>query len=89
MWVHQLCQRFLVDNLYVVHMVVKSDLLVQKLPQGIHKGQAPVEVFIIDIADLMGDRGTSTLGQLSQELGCYLVTSSTEKNLFEVILKGE
>ena len=61
MRVHQLSQRSLVDYLYLVQVVVQSNLFVQELPQGVHKGQATVEVFIINIADFVGDRGTSTL----------------------------
>ena len=61
MRVHQLSQRSLVDDLYLVQVVVQSNLFVQEFPQGVHKGQAPVEVFIINIADLVRNRGTSPL----------------------------
>jgi hypothetical protein len=62
MRVHQLSQRFLVDDLNLVQVVVQCKLLMQEFPQGVHKGQATVEILIINITDLVGNRGTSTLG---------------------------
>ena len=70
-------------------MVEDGDFLLEKLLHRVVKADSSTEVLVVKVGYLVEDRCSSTLGDLAQELGRYLVACCSQEDLLEIVLDAE